>query len=399
MNKQINDLVAAIKPWMINHRRDIHQYPESSYQESRTAQKVSSILKDLGIEVETGYCDTGVVGIIRGEKPGGTIGLRFDMDALEIEEETGLSFASQQKGLMHACGHDGHTAIGLGVAKVLVQMKEQIKGNVKLIFQPAEEDALNGGGAQYMIEEGVLEEPKVDVMAGLHIWPELELGTVGTRVGPIMAASDPFTIDIQGKGAHASLPDQAVDPILIGSEIVSNIQTIVSKNIDPFEEAVVTIGKFCGGTSYNIIPESTRLAGTVRTFNEQVRKKVYNKLTSITEKTAKTFGGQAKLNYTFGYPATINDSPMVELLKETVTDILGANNYIQVARPASGGEDFAYFAQEVPAVYMWLGYQEDNKELHPPHSPQFDFNEQVLAIGAKCLVKLALKWGGKHSVR
>ncbi|RKD30539.1 M20 metallopeptidase family protein [Thermohalobacter berrensis] len=392
-NDKINRLVADIEDWMIEHRRNIHKYPEPSRKEYKTSSKVVSVLESLGLEVEKGYYTTGVVGIIRGKEGGRTLGLRFDMDALEMDELTNLPFASKNKGVMHACGHDGHTAIGLGVAKLLIQLRDEIKGNIKLIFQPAEEDAPNGGGAKYMIEDGVLKNPNVDAMVGLHLWPALKLGTVGTKVGPIMASSDPFTIEIIGKGAHASLPQEAVDPIVIGSQIVNNLQTIVSRNVDPFEQAVLTIGKFIGGTRYNTIPEKVTLEGTVRTYNEKIRKKVYTRIKEIVEKTAELMGGKATLNYNFGYPATINDEKMVELARKAIKDILGENNYVEIERPATGGEDFAYFAKEVPSVYMWVGYGKENEDVYPPHSPRFDFDEKALSIAVKVLVKLALKWG------
>lgn len=394
-NKVIENEVDNILDWIIKHRRDIHRHPEPSGEEYRTSKKVISVLKDLGVEVKTGYYDTGVVGIIRGKKEGKTLGMRFDMDALEMDEETNHSFQSENEGVMHACGHDGHTAMGLGVAKVLMQFKDELKGNIKLIFQPAEEDAQTGGGAQYMIEDGVLEdEPKVDAMVAMHLWPALKLGEIGTKVGTIMAASDPITIDIKGKGAHASLPNLAIDPIVIGSQIINNMQTIVSRNIDPFEQAVITFGVFNGGTRYNTIPEKITLEGTVRTFSEEVRKKVYNRIHEVAENTAKAMGGEAKVNYKKSYPPTINAEDMVNLAKDSIKDLFGEDKYINIDRPASGGEDFAYFAKELPAVYLWLGYDKEGEEIYPPHSPQYDFDEKALAYGVKAFCKIAVDWEG-----
>jgi len=394
-NQKIHELVEEIHDWVVEHRRDIHQHPEPSRKEFRTSEKVASILEDLGVEVKKGYYSTGVVGIIRGKQEGKTLGLRFDMDALEMEEKTGLPFASKHKGLMHACGHDGHTAMGLGVAKILMQLRDKLKGSIKLIFQPAEEDAPNGGGAQHMIKEGVLEDPRVGAMVGVHLWPELKLGEVGTRVGPMMAASDPFTVDVVGKGVHASLPNKGIDPIVIGSYIITSLQTIVSRNIDPFDQAVVTVGVFSGGTRYNTIPDRVRLEGTVRTFNEGVREKVYNKLKAITEKTAEALGGKAVLNYTFSYPPTINHPGMVEFAKKSIEAILGKENFVEVARPAPGGEDFAYFTREVPSVYLWIGYGKEGETVYPPHSSRFNFDEKALMVGIKTLVRIALDWEGK----
>ncbi|MDK2918878.1 MAG: hypothetical protein PWQ37_1611 [Candidatus Petromonas sp.] len=392
-DKKIHSIVDSIEDWIIKQRRDIHEYPEPSRREYRTSEKVAAVLTELGLEVKTGYYTTGVVGIIRGKKEGKTVGLRFDMDALEMAEMTDLPFKSKNKGIMHACGHDGHTAMGLGVAKALMQMKDEIHGTIKLIFQPAEEDAPNGGGAQHMIKDGALKDPEVDFMIGMHLWPHLKLGEIGTKPGVLMAASDPFTVDIIGKGVHASLPNEGIDPIVIGCQIVTNIQTIISRNIDPFEPAVVSIGIFNGGTRYNVIPEKVRLEGTVRTFHDEVRKKVYNRLKTIVEDTAKSLGGKARLDYRFTYPPLINDEKTVEIAKRSVEEILGKDNFVSVKRPAPGGEDFAYFAREVPSVYMLLGYAEEGKELYPPHNPHFDFNEKALAIGTKVFIQTALNLG------
>ncbi len=393
IEEKIHNIVDCIEDWIIEQRRDIHQHPEPSRREFRTCKKILSILKDLGIDVKRGYYNTDVVGIIKGNKEGKTVGLRFDMDALEMDEMTDLSFKSLNKGIMHGCGHDGHTAIGLGVAKALVEMKDEIHGTIKLIFQPAEEDAPNGGGAQHMIKNGVLEDPKVDCMVGMHIWPELKLGQVGTKDGVLMAASDPFTIEITGEGVHASMPNQGIDPIVIGAQIVNNIQTIISRNIDPFEPAVVSIGVFRGGSRYNVIPEKVTIEGTVRTFNNEVREKVYRRLKEIVEYTALSMGGRAKLDYKFTYPPLVNDGSIVKIAKKSICKIIGEDNYIEVKRPASGGEDFAYFAKEVPSVYMFVGYGEEGKKIYPPHNPHFDFNEKVLSIGTKVIIQTALTLG------
>ncbi|QZY54122.1 M20 metallopeptidase family protein [Crassaminicella profunda] len=393
LNEKIHGLVDEIEDWIIDQRRDFHMHPEPSRKEIRTSERVARLLEELGVEVKKGYYNTGVVGIIKGDKEGKTIGLRFDMDALEMEEMNDIPFKSQNEGVMHSCGHDGHTAIGLGIAKVLIQMKDEIHGNIKLVFQPAEEDAPNGGGAQHMIKDGALEEPKVDYMVGAHIWPKLKLGQVGTKSGVLMAASDPFTIDIKGKGIHASLPNMGVDPILIGSQIVTNINTIISRNIDPFEPAVVSIGVFNGGTRYNVIPEEVKLEGTVRSFSEGVREKIHDRLKSVVEETAVALGGNANLHYKFSYPPLMNDEKAVNIAKKSIEELLGEENFVRVNRPEPGGEDFAYFAKEVPSVYMFLGYAEEGKELYAPHNPRFDFNEKVLGIGAKVLIKTALNLG------
>ncbi|MGI6574653.1 MAG: M20 metallopeptidase family protein [bacterium] len=396
-NGKIKRLVEEIGDWIIEKRRDFHRYPEPSTEEFETAAKIAGVLKELGVsEVKTGCYRTGVTGLIKGAEPGKTIALRFDMDALPMEEQTGLSFASERPGLMHGCGHDGHMAMGLGAARALMELREEIVGNIKLIFQPAEEDAPRGGGAQHMIKEGVLKDPPVAAIIGMHLWPSLPLGAVGTRAGAIMAASDPFTVDVIGKGVHASSPNLGIDPIVIAAQIVNNLQTIVSRNVDPFEQAVVSIGIFAGGTRYNIIPEKVRIEGTVRTFKQDVRDFVYNRMKIIVEKTAEAMGGRGNLVYNFGYPATINNAELVEVAKQATEAILGANKYIAVERPAAGGEDFAYFAQTIPGVFLWLGYGQDGKEVYPLHSPHFNFDEEALIIGTKVLVKTALQWGRKN---
>lgn len=394
VNEKIHKIVDEIENWIIEQRRDIHQHPEPSRREFRTSKKVASILEELGYEVKTGYYNTGVVGILRGEKEGKTVGLRFDMDALEMDEMTDVPYKSKNEGLMHSCGHDGHTAMGLGVAKALMKMKDEINGTIKLVFQPAEEDAPNGGGAQHMIKDGALDNPKVDCMVGMHIWPQLKLGQIGTKPGVMMAASDPFTIEITGKGVHASLPNAGIDPIVIGCQMVNNIQTIISRNIDPFEPAVVSIGVFKGGSRYNVIPEKVKLEGTVRTFNDEVRQTVYERLKTIVEDTATSLGGRAVLDYRFTYPPLINDEKIVEITRKSIGEIIGEENYVEVKRPAPGGEDFAYFAKEVPSAYMFLGYAEEGKEIFPPHNPHFDFNEKVLAMGTKVFIQTALNLGG-----
>src|SRR6056297_3210263 len=283
MDKKFNKLIEENEKWIIEKRRYFHAHPEPSRKEHNTSKKIVKILDELDIEYQSGYYNTGVVGLIRGKKNNcKTIAIRCDIDALEIGEKNNVEYASKEKGLMHACGHDGHIAMGLGAAKVLNEMKDKFKGNIKIIFQPAEEDAPNGGGAQYMIEEEVLKAPDVDAIIGMHLWPNLEFGKVATKSGVIMGASDPFTINITGKGVHASQPYLGIDPIVIGAEIISNIQTIVSRNIDPFEQAVISIGVFKGGTRYNAIPETVTLEGTVRTFDDSIREIIYEKLRNIT---------------------------------------------------------------------------------------------------------------------
>lgn len=392
MLQQLNDLLEENKAWIIEQRRYLHQFPEASQKEYKTSERIVSILEDLKVdEIKTGFYQTGVTGLINGSQPGPTIGLRFDIDALEMEEKTGLAFASKNKGLMHACGHDGHTAMGLGAALILTQLRSEFPGKIKLIFQPAEEDGQHGGGAQYLIEEGVLKEPEVGAILGMHIWPNLAAGKIATRPGVIMGASDPFQIEISGQGGHASQPHLTVDPIVIGSQIINNLQTVVSRNIDPFEQAVISVGVFAGGTRYNTIPDQVTLKGTVRTFNQEVRDKVQSRMKEIIEKTAEGLGGRAELNYTRGYPPVVNDEGLVELTEETLAGSGSLTELVKAARPAPTGEDFAYFAQAVPGLFLWLGAAE-TKDSPGLHSPYFNFPEEILLNGIQAISSIAINW-------
>lgn len=392
MLQQINDLLQKNKDWIIEQRRHLHQFPEASQKEYKTSEHIISVLEDLNLdEIKTGFYQTGVTGLIKGSQPGPTIGLRFDIDALEMEEKTGLPFASKNKGLMHACGHDGHTAMGLGAAKVLTSLKAEFPGSIKLIFQPAEEDGQNGGGAQYLIKEGVLEDPEVSAILGMHIWPNLAVGKIATRSGVIMGASDPFQIEITGQGGHASQPHFTVDPIVIGSQIVNNLQTVVSRNIDPFEQAVISVGVFDGGTRYNTIPDKATLKGTVRTFNQGVRDKVEARMKEIIERTAEGLGGRAELDYTRGYPSVVNDQGLVQLAERALTRPDSLTELLLAERPAPTGEDFAYFAQAVPGLFLWLGAAE-SKDSPGLHSPYFNFPEEILLNGIQAVSSIAINW-------
>ncbi len=391
--ERIEERAKDIGDWIIDHRRTLHKHPEPSRSEHKTSAYVKRTLESMGIEVEEGYYVTGLCGLIRGNHPGPTIGLRFDMDALEMQEENDHEYVSQNKGVMHACGHDGHTAMGLGAARLLHEMREEIHGTIKLIFQPAEEDAPHGGGAQHMIADGVLKNPDVDCMLGMHLWPSLPFGTIGTKAGPLMASSDPFIMTIRGKGAHASMPHTGIDPILAGAHLVTSLQSIVSRNIDPFEQAVVTVGVFHGGTRYNVIPETVRIEGTVRTFSEEVRQKVYEKVKRLTEHTTEAFETTVELDYKMTYPPLVNDDALVERVFPILDDLLGNERVIRVDRGAPGGEDFAFFAKEIPSVFLFLGYDKEDGNTVQVHNPKFDFDDRVLSTGVAAFTTLALRLG------
>lgn len=388
---------AEIAEKIVEIRRELHKCPEKSGSEYKTKEILLNALSDTGLEIKTGYYNTGFAVTIRGSHPGPTVGLRFDMDALEMDELIEKPFKSQNQGLMHACGHDGHMAMGIGCALVLNDLKDHLSGNIKLIFQPAEEDARSGGGAQYMIRDGVLsDEPKVEAMVGMHIWPELKVGQAGTRIGPLMAASDPFKIVITGKGGHASMPYKCVDPILIASHLVVAIQSIISRNTDPFEPAVVTIGILNAGTRYNTIPETAEIYGTVRTFDEETRQLIKRRLETLSVSVAESYGGVAEATYTLGYPSVMNDTEMVNIASKSITKVLGDSGFVDISRPAPGGEDFAYFSQVVPSVFIWLGYNEENNEVAAPHNPYYDFDESILEKGVKIMCQTAIDWLEKN---
>ena len=389
-NATITARVEEAQPWIVEQRRKIHRHPEKSGQEVLTSALVQKRLAELGVEVRTGFHKTGVAGIIRGALPGRTIGLRFDMDALEMQELTDHEYRSTVPGMMHACGHDGHTAMGLGVAKVLSGMKDSIHGTIKLVFQPAEEDAQSGGGAQYMIHDGVLKDPDVEMMLGMHLWPDLPLGSVGTRPGALMAGSDPFIITIKGKGGHASMPHTTIDPVVAGSYIVTALQSIVARNIDPFAQAVVTVGVFNGGTRYNVIPETATIQGTVRSFDEDVRLKLRDRVIEVATKTAEALGAHAEVDYRLTYPPLINDRGVYEQAKASIIDMLGEENYAEVPKPAPGGEDFAFFAKAVPSAFMFLGYKKAGEVPVQPHNPYYNFDEAALGVGVRVFVRAAL---------
>ncbi|QEK13092.1 amidohydrolase [Crassaminicella thermophila] len=385
MRVRVEDIANQYKDLIIKYRRDIHQYPELGYQEFRTGNKVAKILEKIGLEVYTGIGKTGVVALLRGKKQGSTIALRADMDALPIKEKTNLSYASKNEGIMHACGHDMHTAILLGVAYVLKDLKDELKGTVKFIFQPAEENNPTGG-AKRMIEDGVLDNPKVDFMLGLHVWPALKTGEVGFKEGPLMAASDRIFIKIKGNSAHGSMPEQGIDAGVIAAQVILAIQTIVSRNISSLDSCVISIGKINGGYRYNVIPDEVVLEGTVRNLNQTVREKLPKRMEMLINGVVSGMGGTYEFKYVFGYPPLINNKVLSIKVEESVKKIIGGLNFVSISKPSLGGEDFAFFAQKVPSVFMWLGCRPkhiDLEDFPPIHNPKFNPDEEALQIGVK----------------
>ena len=369
---------------MTEWRRDIHQHPELKFEENRTSDLVAAKLEEFGIEIHRGLAKTGVVGTIRnGDGP--SIGLRADMDALPLEEKNTFKHASSNPGKMHACGHDGHTAMLLGAAKHLAASKN-FKGTVNLIFQPAEE---GGGGGELMIKEGLFEMFPVDSVYGLHNWPGMPAGTFGVGSGPIMAAADMFDLTINGRGGHAALPDQCIDPIVVASQVVSALQTITSRNTHPVDSVVISVTQIHAGDAYNVIPDSVRMHGTVRTFQTETRAKIPSSMLRVAEGVCTAYGTTCELNYMSGYPTTINSVPETEISAKAVVDLLGEDKIILNPTPSMGAEDFSYMLEARPGCYVWLGIGPGKGEAGCMlHSSRYDFNDDVLPTGASYWVKL-----------
>jgi amidohydrolase len=385
----------------VQWRRDIHQHPELSFQETRTAALVAQHLKSLGLEVQTGVGGNGVVGILRGGKPGAVVALRADMDALPVTEMVDLPFKStvratyngQQVGVMHACGHDNHVAILMGTAELLAGMKDRIPGTVKFLFQPAEE-APPRGGAGPMIEAGVLENPHVDAVFGLHVGPGA-LGTVGYHPGPTAASADNFTIIVHGKQTHGAMPWAGVDPIVVGAQIVLGLQAIMSRQVDlSSAPAILTVGAFNSGNRNNIIPDSAVLIGTVRTFDEAVRKEIHARMKKTAEGIAQSAGATADVQIEFGYPVTSNDIALTARMIPTLQRAAGAKNVAEHGA-TTASEDFSRYAQKVPGLFVSLGVTPPTKDWRtaaPNHSPLFEADEAALPVGVRVMSSLALDY-------
>jgi amidohydrolase len=404
LNEQIDALADKVEAKVIQHRRHIHQNPELSNREFETAKYVAKHLRALGIEVQTGVAKTGVVGILRGGKPGPVVALRADMDALPVTEETGLPFRSKVKatydgkpvGVMHACGHDGHVGMLLGAAEVIAKLKDRWPGTVKFIFQPAEESPPPGeeGGAQLMLKEGVLrKDPRPEVIFGQHILTAVgTAGDVGYRAGAMLASSDTIEIVVEGKGAHGAAPWKGVDPIVVAAQIVLALQTIASRQMDVTRAPViVTIGKIEGGTRANVIPDTVTLKGTLRALDTEMRQQLQDHVKRTVEGIAHSAGATAKV--TFGqhpYPVTVNDAKLTARMLPTLQRVAG-ERLVEVA-PILGGEDFSFFAREIPGLYLFLGGRPASApaEGYPSnHSPRFDYDESVLKLGVRTMAHLA----------
>jgi amidohydrolase len=404
-------LSAELNPQVVAWRRDFHENPELGNRETRTARVIADELKKLGYTVTTGVATTGVVGVLTGGLPGPVVALRSDMDALPVAEQGDLSFKStakaqwngQEVGVMHACGHDNHMAILLGAATALARMKDRLPGTVKVIFQPAEEGLPPGeaGGAEQMVKEGVLENPRVDAIFGLHVVP-YPSGTVVYRSGPMMASADTFLITIKGRQTHGAVPWGGIDPIVIGSQVVMGLQTIISRTVNITEApAVVTVGRFSGGNRSNIVPEMVELEGTVRSFNESVRKDIHDRIRAIATGYAQAAGATATVDIGRGttYPVTINDPALTARMLPTLRRAAGADN-VRLGPLVGTAEDFSFFQQKVPGLFVFLGVtprDQDYTTVPQNHSPLFFADESALQVGVKVMTNLALDYlfGGK----
>ena len=364
-------------------RRDIHKQPELGFGTEETARKVLDTLDGLPLEIQTGVAENGIVATLEGEGEGPTIGLRADMDALPIHEETGLDFASQTDGKMHACGHDGHTSMLVGAAHALCGMRDQLNGTVKFFFQPAEE---GGGGGQVMVEEGAADD--VDSIFALHLWPGLPFGTAATKPGPIMAAADAFDMKVKTGGGHGAMPHLAVDAVAVAAQIVTILQTIVSREVDPVQPAVLTVGEIEAGTAFNIIPGEARLGGTVRTLDADLREKIPERMEELSRGVANGMRGDIELDYTFSYPVTVNDEGAARQALGVIGELFGEDQALELPNPSMGAEDFAYFLEKLPGAFIWLGIGEDAPNLH---TPNFAFDEEILPRGASLLTAFALE--------
>ena len=375
-------------------RRDIHSHPELSQHEERTSELAAGVLESLGLEVTRNVGGLGVTGLLRCNNASKTIALRADMDALPLDEATGLEYSSQVKGVMHACGHDTHTAMLLGAACALSEMRDSLRGNVKFIFQPAEE--LNPvGGAPGMIKDGALEDPHVDALLALHVWPLYETGKLIMKPGPQMGASDRLFISVHGKTAHGSAPDQGVDAIMIAAQIISSLQTIVSRSVSPLDSAVITIGKIAGGYRYNVIPDFVELEGTVRTLRESTQALMPELITRVAKGIAESLGGSCEVEYVKGYPPLINDPELVKLASESVSRLFGESALIIPEHPELGAEDFAFFARERPALMAWLGCRPsdiDARDFAMLHNTGFAPDENCFAYGIDFFVQTVIDY-------
>lgn len=372
----------AMRDQLVDWRRDLHRHPEMAFEETRTAQIVADTLRQLGLVVQSGIGKTGVVGTLVGAADGPTVLVRCDMDALPISEDNTASYASAVPGVMHACGHDGHTAIGLGVATLLAAVRSRIRGQVRFVFQPAEEIA---EGANAMIADGVLDAPRPDIALGLHLWNSLPLGQVGITPGPIMAGADIFEIVIRGKGGHGASPHETRDPLLAATQVINALQSVVSRNVDPLDSAVLSVTSMMAGTAFNIIPPDARLKGTIRTYSETVHALTASRLRELTVGIAAAMGCEAEISITRLTPPLVNDLEVTRTVTQAIAPFIEPSKITPNVR-TMGAEDMAIFLNEIPGCFLLVGSANAENQLnYPHHHPKFDFDEAILPLGAAIL--------------
>jgi amidohydrolase len=391
---QVRPAIQSLQPQLVQWRRRLHQRPELGFKEHLTAQFVIEKLQEWQIDYQAEIAQTGIVATIAGTTPGPVLAIRADMDALPIQEENQVEYKSQHDGVMHACGHDGHTAIALGIANYLSQHRDSFSGTVKIIFQPAEEGP---GGAKPMIEAGVLQNPAVDAIIGLHLWNVLPLGTVGVRSGPFMAAAELFECKIYGKGGHGAIPQQTIDSIVVASQVVNTLQTIVARNVDPLDTAVVSVGKFHAGSAKNAIADSAELAGTVRYFNLALGELLPQRIEQIIAGVCQCHGASYQLDYQKLYPPVINDAEVAQLVRSAAEAVTETPAGVVPECQTMAAEDMSFFLQAVPGCYFFLGSANPAKDLaYPHHHPRFDFDETALGIGVEIFARCVEKFGDRQ---
>ncbi|WP_082106771.1 M20 family metallopeptidase [Kordia zhangzhouensis] len=394
--------INAIEAKLIEWRRDFHQHPELSNREFKTAEKIAAHLRSLGMEVQTNIAKTGVVGILRGDQPGKVVALRADIDALPVTERTDVPFKSTvrttfngvETGVMHACGHDTHTAILMGVAEIFSKHKDKIKGTIKFIFQPAEEGAPKGeeGGAELMVKEGVLKNPEVDVIFGLHISAGFDVGTISYKAGGIMAASQSFEIKVKGKQSHGSRPWTSIDPIVASAKIIDGLQTIISRESELTNEgAVITVGKITSGVRSNIIPEEATMIGTIRTLDYDMQAFINKRMKEMVPTIAKAYRAEATIEIEKGYPITYNDPQLTAQMLPSLQKAAGSENVKEI-KAITGAEDFSFFQKEVPGLYFFLGGKTIGQEPTSHHTPDFYIDESGMKLGVKAFIQLTLDY-------
>ena len=399
-DQEIARAAEALRPKLIEMRHDFHRHPELSNREERTSRVVAERLRALGLdEVKTGVAKHGIVALLKGGKPGPVVAVRADMDALPIQETIDVPYKSQNPGVKHACGHDVHMTVELGVAEILSRMREQIPGTIKFIFQPAEEGPPAGeeGGAELMIKEGALENPRPQAIFGLHVPPTIEVGKIGTNSGPAMASADRFVVTLRGKKVHGAYPHRGVDTVVVAAECVTALQTIRSRRIDTLDPLVISVGSIHGGNRFNIIADEVKLEGTVRTLNEDVRRRVQQLMRDTLAGVTSAYGASFDMEYEEGAAVTYNDPQLVEETLPTMRRVLGESNVL-APRPQMGAEDFSYFARVIPGFYYFLGVGNEARGVTAMwHTPEFDVDEESLVVGAKVMAGVLLDYLQRHA--